>query len=178
MVLTPRRRRQVGGSNSASDGDKKARSPGRVRRNPLKPLRAGMPGVSGVSVVTNACAFYFAHAAAGAWAPGIPHALLGGTPCNGPDALRRGVVNACLDYGSPGAEQSGFLLCDAMERLRGRVTAPRDAGRRKEAGPALQPSEKTGKTPENDLVGVAGLRTASPPSRTAATTCHVVVFIP
>src|SRR5438874_9322939 len=39
VVLTPRRRRQVGGSNSAGDGDNKARSPGRVRRKPLKPLR-------------------------------------------------------------------------------------------------------------------------------------------
>src|SRR5205814_8488668 len=39
VVLTPRRRRQVGGSNSAGDGDKKARSPGKSRRKPLKPLR-------------------------------------------------------------------------------------------------------------------------------------------
>ena len=39
VVLTPRRWRQVGGSNSAGDGDKKARSPGRARRKPLKPLR-------------------------------------------------------------------------------------------------------------------------------------------
>src|ERR1700738_4363656 len=39
VVLTPRRRRQVGGSFSADDGDKKARSPGRARRKPLKPLR-------------------------------------------------------------------------------------------------------------------------------------------
>ncbi len=30
----------------AGDGDNKARSPGRVRRKPLKPSRAGMPGVS------------------------------------------------------------------------------------------------------------------------------------
>src|SRR4029079_19762110 len=29
------------------DGDKKARSPGRARRKPLKPLRAGMSGESG-----------------------------------------------------------------------------------------------------------------------------------
>ena len=28
----------------ADDGDKNARSPGRIRRKPLKPLRAGMPG--------------------------------------------------------------------------------------------------------------------------------------
>jgi hypothetical protein len=36
----------------AGDGGKRARSPGRARRNPLKPLRAGMPGDSGVLVVT------------------------------------------------------------------------------------------------------------------------------
>src|SRR5882724_5243124 len=34
------------------DGGKRARSPGRARRKPLKPLRAGMPGDSGVLVVT------------------------------------------------------------------------------------------------------------------------------
>src|SRR5882724_12630532 len=37
---------------SADDGGKTARSPGRARRKPLKPLRAGMPGDSGVLVVT------------------------------------------------------------------------------------------------------------------------------
>ncbi len=36
---------------SVSDGGKRARSPGRARRKPLKPLRAGMPGDSGVLVV-------------------------------------------------------------------------------------------------------------------------------
>jgi hypothetical protein len=39
MVLTPRRWCQVGESNFADDGGKKARSPGRVRRKPLKPSR-------------------------------------------------------------------------------------------------------------------------------------------
>src|ERR1700687_2381693 len=37
---------------SADDGGKTARSPGRARRKPLKPLRAGMPGDSGGLVVT------------------------------------------------------------------------------------------------------------------------------
>jgi hypothetical protein len=46
VVLTPRRWRQVGGGNSAGDGDKKARSPGRVRRKPLKPLACGNAGCS------------------------------------------------------------------------------------------------------------------------------------
>ena len=36
---------------SADDGGKRARSPGRARYKPLKPLRAGMPGDSGVLVV-------------------------------------------------------------------------------------------------------------------------------
>ena len=53
VVLTPRRWRQVGGSNSANDGDNKARSPGRARNKLLKPLRAGMPGDPGATVVTN-----------------------------------------------------------------------------------------------------------------------------
>jgi hypothetical protein len=39
VVLTPRRWRQVGGGDSTGDGDNKARSPGRARRKPLKPLR-------------------------------------------------------------------------------------------------------------------------------------------
>ena len=39
VVLTPRRRRQADGGNSVGDGDNKARSPGRARRKPLKPLR-------------------------------------------------------------------------------------------------------------------------------------------
>src|SRR5260221_13187074 len=37
---------------SADDGGKRARSPGRARHKLLKPLRAGMPGDSGVLVVT------------------------------------------------------------------------------------------------------------------------------
>jgi hypothetical protein len=66
VVLTPRRWRQIGGSNSVSDGDNKARSPRRARRKPLKPLRAGMPGDPGATVVTNARVFYTTRAAAGA----------------------------------------------------------------------------------------------------------------
>ena len=48
------------------DGDKQARSPGRVRKKPLKPPCAGMPGDPGATVVTNARAFYTTRAAAGA----------------------------------------------------------------------------------------------------------------
>jgi hypothetical protein len=46
-------------AHCAYDGDKKARSPGRARRKPLKPLRAGMPGDPGATVVSNSCAYYF-----------------------------------------------------------------------------------------------------------------------
>src|ERR1700694_116204 len=76
VVLTPRRRRQVSGDDTSGDGDKKARSPGRSRRKPLKPLRAGTPGDPAIPVVTMlACLSNFACEAAGAAAPGVPHAL-------------------------------------------------------------------------------------------------------
>src|ERR1700738_3461879 len=61
VVLTPRRWRQVRGVKSAQPGLDKtyplatvAKQPGhtRARRKPLKPLRAGTPGDSGVLVVT------------------------------------------------------------------------------------------------------------------------------
>src|ERR1700736_6101236 len=49
------------------DGDKKARSPGRARNKPLKPLRAGMPGDPGATVVTTlVCYQHTAHETAGA----------------------------------------------------------------------------------------------------------------
>ena len=51
----------------AGDGDKQARSPGRARRKPLKPLRGECRVFSGVTVVTMlACLFYFTCKAAGA----------------------------------------------------------------------------------------------------------------
>src|ERR1700736_5563500 len=43
---------------SADDGGKQARSPGRARRKPLKPLRGECRAISGVTVVTNARVFY------------------------------------------------------------------------------------------------------------------------
>jgi hypothetical protein len=45
----PRRWHQVGTSTTADDGDKKARSPGRMRNKPLKPFARGMPGETGVT---------------------------------------------------------------------------------------------------------------------------------
>src|SRR5258705_10921051 len=51
---------------SANDGGKRARSPGRARHKPLKPLRAGMPGDSGVPVASTPVLSTFAQGAAGA----------------------------------------------------------------------------------------------------------------
>jgi len=46
----------------AGDGGKKARSPGRPQRKPLKPFARGMPGETGVTVVTMLVCFLFSHA--------------------------------------------------------------------------------------------------------------------
>src|ERR1700674_1617313 len=77
-TLASSSRRQVGPTglrqslNPLSDGGKQARSPGRARRKPLKPLRAGMPGDSGVLVVTRVrSTTIIAHETAGAL--GIRH---------------------------------------------------------------------------------------------------------
>jgi hypothetical protein len=77
VVLTPRRWRQVGGGDvgpngpdtpqSAGDGGKKARSPGRARYKPLKPLRRKRRMNPAKPVVTMlVCSTHFAHEAAGA----------------------------------------------------------------------------------------------------------------
>jgi hypothetical protein len=59
------------------DGGKQARSPGRARRKPLKPLRGECRVISGVTVVTMLVWFFIFHARLRAHrAPGIPCALL------------------------------------------------------------------------------------------------------
>jgi hypothetical protein len=45
------------------------------QKETVKTIARGMPGVSGVTVVTNARVYYTTRAAAGASAPGIPCAL-------------------------------------------------------------------------------------------------------
>jgi hypothetical protein len=60
------------------DGGKRARSPGRARHKPLKPLRAGMPGDSGVPVATTRVLSTLHTGLRVQRAPGIPHALHGG----------------------------------------------------------------------------------------------------
>ena len=77
--LAPRRRRQVRGSRSAGDGDKPARSPGRARRNPLKPSACGNAGLFRCIRGDYArVVILISHARLRVhWAPGIPHALEG-----------------------------------------------------------------------------------------------------
>jgi hypothetical protein len=100
VVLTPRRWCQVGGGNSAGDGGKQARSPGRARRKPLKPLRRGCRVNPAVTVVTMLVWFlFFPREAAGA--AGTRHSL---RPRSGKgfvhdsDAMRAaGIRNCALD---------------------------------------------------------------------------------
>jgi hypothetical protein len=56
VVLTPRRWRSSL-REIADDGDKQARSPGSTKE-PVKTIARGMPGDSGVTVVTNARVYY------------------------------------------------------------------------------------------------------------------------
>jgi hypothetical protein len=74
VVLTPRRWCQVGGSNSADDGGKRARSPGSAKEA-VKTIARGCRAFSGVTVVTNARVYYTTRAAAGASGARHPCAL-------------------------------------------------------------------------------------------------------
>jgi len=66
VVLTPRRWRQVSERYLTGDGDNKARSPGRSRRKPLKPLRGECRMTSVNLWWLTRMLFYFACEAAGA----------------------------------------------------------------------------------------------------------------
>ena len=58
------------------DGGNKARLTEEITKQAVKTIARGMPGVSGVTVVTNSCAFYSCTRGCGcADAPGIPCAL-------------------------------------------------------------------------------------------------------
>src|SRR5712692_835277 len=94
---------------SAGDGGKRARSPGRARNKPLKPLRAGMPGDAGVLVVTRVRSITTsAHEAAGATgARHSPRPLLQGERFfNGSGAWRGEVVKVCLELECRHCERS------------------------------------------------------------------------
>ena len=137
VVLTPRRRRQVSrrfwsarpgwkNRNPLDDGDKKARSPGRSRRKPLKPLRAGMPGCFGGLVVTTLVWFIFFHARLRVHcAPGIPHALIWAKDMHNSGASRRGIAETHLNFhaviarsGSDEAIHASYARQDGLLRLR------------------------------------------------------------
>jgi hypothetical protein len=128
VVLTPRRWRQgcgccVGPTGlqtqhwSANDGGKRARSPGRARRKPLKPLRAGMPGDSGVLVVARVLfTTRSAHEAAGAAGTRhSPRPLLGGRFINASGASRREneVVSKTISTSLRAQRSNPFFLCAA-----------------------------------------------------------------
>src|SRR5258707_13129413 len=104
---------------SVDDGGKQARSPGRARRKPLKPLRAGMPGDSGVLVVarvrstTTKCT----RGCGCSGHPAFPTPSLGGRFINASDASRRegevvwGIVATSL-------RANGSRECAPDDRLR------------------------------------------------------------
>src|SRR5229473_1192112 len=84
---------------SVDDGGKRARSPGRARHKPLKPLRAGTSGDSGVLVYS--CAFYQYQVHTRLRvprAPGVPHALFGRKINQRLGRIaRREVASVCLE---------------------------------------------------------------------------------
>ena len=117
MVLTPRRWRQVGSQDAADDGDKKARSPRRARRKPLKPLRAGMPGDFRCDRCEYSCAFCTttSHTRLRVhWAPGIPHALFGAEDLSRPRAHR--VARATRMSGGHHCDCRNVIATKPMDR--------------------------------------------------------------
>jgi hypothetical protein len=100
------------------DGDKKARSPGRARSKPLKPLRAGMPGCPGELVVTNSCGFNFSTRGCGCIAhPAFPTPCSGGNFTYNPDAF------ASRERG--GVCVNSVIASHRVARMRARWQAPR-----------------------------------------------------
>jgi hypothetical protein len=100
MVLMPRRWHQVGEVSFANDGGKKARSPGRVRRKPLKPLRREGRIASAEPVCSCAHSFvHLAHETAGAARTRLSlRPLFRGTRFrHSPGASCRGIADVCLD---------------------------------------------------------------------------------
>jgi hypothetical protein len=72
---------------------------GERENKPLKPLRAGMPGDPGATVVTNACAFYFCARGCGCNGhPAFPTPSLGESFMHNPGASRRGIAKVYVNY--------------------------------------------------------------------------------
>src|SRR6267142_4938858 len=137
VVLTPRRWRQVlrrlvrlnrAGQNLQSAGRRWQKSPipGRARRKPLKPLRAGMPGDSGVLVVTRvrSTTTKCTRGRGCQGHPAFPTPSLGGRFINGSGAWRGEVANVCLELGRRHCEErsdeaihSSFTRRDGLLRF-------------------------------------------------------------
>jgi hypothetical protein len=95
------------------NGGKKARSPGRARKKPLKPIAQGRPGISGEPVVTCLRAFYFCTQGCGcAEAPGFPCAL-----------SLRGMNDQSSGRGCRGDADSCLLTCPGRCAARERCAA-------------------------------------------------------
>src|SRR6267142_4032369 len=145
VVLTPRRWRQVCGvasaqpgldkTYSADDGGKRARSPGRARRKPLKPLRAGMPGDSGVLVVTRVrSTTTSAHEAAGATGIRRSPRPLWAEDSSTARAHGAARANVCLDVIASEAKQSMV----ATKRKNGLLRSARNDGSPRRRGACHQ----------------------------------------
>jgi hypothetical protein len=108
------------------DGGKRARSPGRARRTPLKPLRREGRTDPPTPVVTTVC-YFFAHGPRVQRAPGLPCALLFSGRMNFLEKLgriaRRENADVCLGpaslRGALATNQSSFLFRGAMDCFAG-----------------------------------------------------------
>jgi hypothetical protein len=140
VVLTPRRWRQVRGCRVGPTGcrqnvspramvAKEPGSPGRARRKPLKPLRAGTPGDSGVLVVTRvrSTTTKCTRGRGCQGHPAFPTPSLGGRFINGSGASRGEVANAsgigCLKTESEMRARRASASTITSPRLRGEVEA-------------------------------------------------------
>src|SRR6266852_1778724 len=130
VVLTPRRWRQVCGVKSAQPGLDKtyplmtvAKEPGHrgARKKPLKPLRAGTPGDSGVLVVTRvrSTTTKCTRGRGCNGHPAFPTPSLGGRFSNASGASRRGVADSRLAVIASEAKQSilTFFVLDGLLRF-------------------------------------------------------------
>jgi hypothetical protein len=115
VVLTPRRWRQVGERNFIDDGGNKARSPGRARNRPLKPLRRDGRGISGEPVVTMlVCLFHFAREAAGA--TGARLSLLPSWGSTAPSVMEgRACCTTRADRAAGTRKRVNVIACDKRE---------------------------------------------------------------
>src|SRR3979411_1309002 len=122
----PRRRHQVLREDAQDDGDKKARSPGRARRKPLKPFACGDAGLTGELVVTTLVCFLLCTRGCGcigARHSPRPLTFRGGAFMQTPGASRRENAKVCLCVspslrGALATKQSILSLCCSHGLLR------------------------------------------------------------